>query len=254
MDDLYPEPPHLTIAVYSDIDEMRCFATMCEVAEAADCTPSGILEVAPWDVEFEDRSDLAGRLARLDGVPAYRSTMTGDRSLGRPVRAGFRHRRHGIVVVEYLYARAGDRHPVAVSLGAGPLGLPIELWRKPERAAAERLAAWSVDILRDAASRCRAAFGGIGVEFTLGTPRSLVDGASLLASESYVSRVVLDSDDELRRALRSDFGDAEQIWDDGEFYSGWAPFNTGRTTLDEIPRRFRSSSRALGRAMQSGRS
>ncbi len=165
MDALYPEPPHLTIAVYPGLDEVECFANVCALVEEADCTPNGVVEVLPWDRTFEYRSDLADVIQRLrvDGG-RHAAIMAGDPATGRPVRAGFAHRKLGVVVAEYLAAPSGDQHPIGVSLGAGALGVPRDLWKGSDRAKASQLAQWSTDLLRVTSASGIALYGGIATK------------------------------------------------------------------------------------------
>lgn len=251
MAELYPEPPHLTIAFYASADEAECFFRICELLQASECSSQGVLEVAPWDRDFELRSDLADVVRRIhaDGE-RLRSLLEGDLSVGRPVRAGFTHRKFGIVVVEYLAAPMQDRHPVGVSLGAGPLGVPPNLWKKADRSKAGRIAEWSKRIMMTGSAACSALYGGIGVEATLATPSALRGGARLLPSEVFVSNAVLASNPNLLQTLRTEFDNNQDAsWDHGVFFSAWSPFNDGQITLPGIPSRFRDSSRALGTAL-----
>lgn len=255
MNGLYPEPPHLAVAVYPGLDEEGAFAAMCGVAEAAGCRPQGLVEVAPWDRAFELRSDLAEVASKLQVDPArFRSVVAGERETGRPVRAGYVHDRYGLVVVTYLAAPAGDRHPIAISLAAGPLGVPEAFWSAADRRAAGRLARWTANLLRSASSRTEAPYAGIGVEYTLATPSDLVRGVSTLPAEVFVSRALLVPGGRLDAALRQDYGAVEEaVWGHGTFLSAWAPYNARKVTLPGIPERFRNSSVALGEAMRSAK-
>jgi hypothetical protein len=252
MKGLYPEPPHLTVAVYPGVSEEHCFAALCTVTEEAGCGPQGLVEVAPWGRSFELRSDLAG-VASKQQVDAsrFREIVSGKDGTGRPVRAGYLHKKFGVIVVEYLGASEGDRHPIAVSLGAGPLGIPDELWGKADRSGADRLAEWTKNLLSEASSASRAWYGGIGIEYTLATPSALLGGDAYLPSEVFISRALLASSAGLEAALREDFGPEEAAWEHGSFLSAWAPYNGRKVTLPGIPARFRKSSQAVGRAVRS---
>jgi hypothetical protein len=247
---LYPEPPHLTIAVYPNGSEHQCFAALCRLVEEMGCAPSGPIELAPWGADFALRSDLAGRSAILDVKPdRFARIVAGEDSDGWAVRAGFQRKGGGLVLVEYLAAADRDRHPIAVSVAADGLGIPIELWRKPERVSAARLADWATNILRELTVRCEVWYGAIGVEYTLATPSDLANGSASLPSELFVSRPLLDVDAALDEALLGVFSDGVvSEWTGGFFYSGWAPFNSKRATLPGGDMRARRAGILLGRA------
>ena len=246
---LYPDPPHLTVAVYSRHPEERSFAAFCDLARQAGCRPTGRVEVAPWDVPFEYRSDLADIAAQLTLDPARLTTvLAGQDTARRAVRAGFIHRTHGIAVVEYLPAPAPDRHPIGLSVSAGALGIPEHLHARTDRSAARTLARWTTTLLREASARCDAEYGGIGVELRLGTPGQLRAGSATIPSELFVSHRLLTADPALESALRAGFSPATQTtWPHGAFFTGWRPFSRG-DTLPDIPHRFRASSTELGNA------
>lgn len=248
---LYPVPPHLTVAVYPEGSERECFAALCRLVEAMGCAPNGAVEVAPWDAKFELRSDLAGRSAILDVKPErFARIVAGEDEEGRAVRAGYRRKGGGLVLVEYLAASGDDRHPIAVSVSADGLGIPIGLWRKSERASAARLADWATNVLREATVGCGVWYGAIGVEYSLATPSELATGAALLTSEVFASRELVDHNADLRKALLDGFrGGVISEWSKGWFYSVWAPFNSGNATLSVDEAAIRRAGIALGRAV-----
>jgi len=251
MDPLYPEPPHLTVAVYPDRTEERCFAGMCEVMEELDCGFQGVVEVAPWDASFEFRSDLAGVASTMEVTPdRFRQIVAGRTGPGRPVRAGYSSKLAGVVVIGYGPAPSGDAHPIMASMHAGALGIPMELWSGRDRSAAARLARWTTDALARAVARCEAPYGGIGVEFSLPTPAELRAGTASLASEVFVSRDLLDSDADLDAALTAAVsGGGVTPGPGGTFYSGWAPYNDRNQTVPDLPARLRRAGARLGRAV-----
>ncbi|MEU5553523.1 hypothetical protein ABZ738_27480 [Micromonospora sp. NPDC047793] len=239
------------MAVYSEGAEHECFATLCRLVAAMGCVPNGAVEVAPWDAEFELRSDLAGRSAILDVKPdRFARIVAGEDEGGRAVRAGYRRKRGTLVIVEYLAASGGDRHPIAVSASADGLGIPIDLWRKSERASAARLADWATNLLRKATAECGVWYGAIGVEYSLATPSELAAGAAVLTSEVFASRKLVDHNDDLRKALLDGFrGGVISEWPNGWFCSGWAPFNAGNGMLSVDKAATKRAGVALGRAV-----
>lgn len=248
---LYPEPPHLTVAVYVKDSERDCFAALCRLVEGMGCAPNGSVEMAPWDADFELRSDLAGRSTILDVKPdRFARIVAGEDDSGRAVRAGYQQNGSGLVLVEYLAARGNDRHPVAVSVSADGLGIPVGLWRKEERNSAARLANWATNILREAPAQCSIWYGAIGVEYSLATPSELASGAALLSSEVFVSQELIDSNGGLKNMLLDAFRGSEiSEWPMGCFYSGWAPFNSGKLMLSVDRAGIRRAGIALGRAV-----
>lgn len=248
---LYPEPPHLTVALYAEQPEHECFAALCRLVEGMGCVANGSVEVAPWDASFELRSDLAGRSAILDVKPdRFSRIVAGEDHSGRAVRAGYKRKGGGLVLVEYLAARGDDRHPVAVSVSADGLGVPADLWRKAERTSAARLADWATEVLRESTVQCGVWYGAIGVEYSLATPSELASGAAMLPSEVFVSRELTDSDTDLEKALSDAFrGGGIFEWPMGWFYSGWAPFNSGKSMPPVDKAIARRGGIALGRAV-----
>jgi hypothetical protein len=250
---LYPEPPHLTIAVYPEAPESECFAVACGIVEQADCEPSGTVETAPWDMEFELRSDLAGRSSILD-LPddQFRSVVAGNDRSRRPVRAGYRGGPGAVVLVEYLAAPRNDRHPIAVSISAEALGIPTEMWGKQERTSASKSSRWALRILQEISMRTPVAYGAIGIEYSLATPSELASGDSGLPSEVFVSKELASIAPGITDALERDFqGGVVVEWPIGWFYSGWAPFNTENVSIQPSKSRSRSAARTLGYALLS---
>jgi hypothetical protein len=249
--DLYPEPPHLTIAVYPAGSESECFAAVCTLMEQVDCHPNGTVEVAPWEAAFELRSDLAGRSSIVQAErDQFRHIATGSDPSRRPVRAGYRRGRNNVAVVEYIAAPRDDRHPIAVSTEAETLGIPVGKWRKPERALGEQLARWAIDLLQRIATQCDVLYGAIGVEYSLATPSELANGVATLPSEVYLSRRLASDAPGTQGAFEYDFRDAEMTeWPTGWFYSGWSPFNSRNVTLPQSQIHPVKAGGFLGRAM-----
>ena len=246
----YPMPPHLTVAIYPGQPEEECFSALCQLVEEFGCTPNGAIELAPWDASFEMRSDLAGRSLVIDAKPdQFARTVAGEDSAGRAIRAQYHSKKMGLILVEYLAATKGDRHPVAISVSARGLGTPIELWRKAERSSAIKLAQCTTTLLREATDRCSVLYGAVGVEFSLATPSELIDGSASLPTEIFVDRDVITSNRELAQYLSNAFHDGFiSEWPAGWFHSGWAPFNPENATLNLDKALVRRTGIALGRA------
>lgn len=251
---LYPEPPHLTIAVYPKGSESECFAAACQQVSQLGCHPNGTVEVAPWDAAFELRSDLAGQSSIVDAEHGeFQRIVAGGDPSGRPVRAGYSRGRSDIAVVEYLAAPRSDRHPIAVSTGAGTLGIPIEMWGKAERRSGEKLARWAVAVLHGIATQCNALYGAIGVEYSLATPSELANRSASLPSEVYLSRRLASDLAEIQDEFANDFRDAEIVeWPDGWFYSAWGPFNSRNVSLPETRVNPTKAGVLLGRFISNG--
>jgi hypothetical protein len=251
---LYPEPPHLTIAVYPAGTESECFASVCQLLAHLDCHPNGTVEVVPWEAAFELRSDLAGQSSIVHVESSeFQRIVAGSDPSRRPVRAGYRRARGDIVAVEYLAAPRIDRHPVAVSTGAATLGIPVEMWRKGERNAGEKLARWAVTVLREIAAQCDVLYGAIGVEYSLATPSELANGTAVLSSEVYLSRRLASHVPGLQDAFADEFSGAETVeLSTGWFYSGWSPFNAGNVTLSQDRIHPERAGLLLGRSILNG--
>lgn len=232
---LYPDPPHLIVSVYSDQPEVVTFAKVCEAAEDIGCSPLGVVEVAPLDREFELVTDLGGAAEVLAGQDPMRvqHIVAGKDPRLRAVKAAFSHHKFGKVVVEYVLSLAGDLHPIALTVSASSLGFPERLWTGRQRRSAYVMADWTGTALEVASARCDALYGAIGVEYSLPTPRQFRDGKAKLPTEVFVSRRLLDGSSSVESGLRRAFAGGEVTdWANGTFLSGWAPYNSGKTTVD----------------------
>ncbi len=247
---LYPEPPHLIMAIYPSGTEEECFASLCQIAEDNGCRPEGTVEVAPRDAPFELRSDLAGQTTVVKAKPdRFRTLVSADSDQGRAVRAGFQGRHFSTVVVEYIMAPGGSKHPIEFAMAAGPLGAPEDTWTKSDRSRARNLVRFTTDLLRAATERRCALYGSITVESALPVPYELANGAEMLGTEVFVSNQVLEADSRLPEVLATDFKEVVD-WPNGLRCSAWGPFTcSGFDASDtEDPRHFARSSVAVGRA------
>lgn len=179
MTDLYPRPPHLTIAVWVAGNDEVAFGQACDTAAEFGCTPSGAVEVAPRGRPFVMLQDLEDRATVQLGGADLDSMVHGQHPVSRPLKAGYRAKPWGTTIVEHLLGTEAEPHPVAISSSAGALGWPEELWTAKDRKAAYRLAAWATDVLRDLTARTGALYGSIAVEETLPTPTALRAGTPI---------------------------------------------------------------------------
>ncbi|MGW5191663.1 hypothetical protein ACWEOO_20610 [Kribbella sp. NPDC004138] len=245
MDALYPDPPHLTIAVWVAENEEVAFGRSCDVVDEFGCLPSGIVEVASRGQRFAMVQDLEDRSVVQLSAADFESMVHGRNPVARSLKAGYRGRGLGTVVVEHLLGTEAETHPVAVSVSAGALGIPAGLWRSKDRRSAYKLAGRATDVLRELASRTGAAYGAIAVEETLPTPSALRDGA-LIGSLPFLSaNLPIRVQDKFRAA----FGRTQAVnWADGTFFPGWEPFAGGKPpTFDRVA--LAAASAALGNAL-----
>lgn len=249
---MYPDPPHLTVAVYSTQPEITTFAMMCDVVRDLGCNPVNMVEVAPIDRDFELLTDL-GDAATVEVVdPARRAQLVAGQDPGlRVIRARYSHREFGKVIVHYELRNGSGPHPIGVTVSAGAQGYPEDLWSASMRRSAYAIAGWTRDVLQAASSRINPLYGAIGVEFALSPPQELIAGGSDLGTELFVSRRLLDEDRSLDSKLREAFSGGEITnWREGTFYSGWAPYNTRRASVRDTAATIRAAARALANALR----
>src|SRR4051794_35068 len=136
-DGMHLEPPHLLVSVYSDQPEVETFARLCDVAQGSGCVPSNVVDVAPSNLDFELLSDLGGSREIVNPSPArYARLIAGKESDLRVLRAGFKHRKFGVAVVEYLQKTGPGSHPISLSVSAEAFGIPESLWSSAQRRSA----------------------------------------------------------------------------------------------------------------------
>jgi hypothetical protein len=252
MSEMYVDPPHLTVAVYSTDPEIATFAMMCDVVREFGSEPVNMVEVAPKDRDFELLADL-GDAKTLEVVdPARRAQLVAGQDPGlRVIRARYSHRKYGKVIVHYELRNGSGPHPIGATVSAGAMGFPEELWSASMRRSVYALAGWTRDILRAAAAKLNPLYGAIGAEFALSPPQELIAGGHDLATELFVSRCLLDEDRWLDSKLREAFAGGEITdWNEGIFYSGWPPYNTRRASVKDAEFTIRAAARALAGALR----
>lgn len=254
MPELSPEAPHLSVAVYGDQPESETFAQACAVVQELGGAPLHVIEVAPADKDFELLSDLGDmrRTIEVDS-PQYARLLAGCDPTARVLKAGHMHEKFGLTVVEYILRVGAGAHPIGISMGAEWLGIPDELWTDDQRQVAYELGDWNLDILRSMTSRSGPLYGSIGVEHTLPTPSQLGKAGAVVTTELYVSYRLLGSFGPLRERLAEAFtGGAVVEWERGLFYSGWAPYNPHRVTVNNPEATMNHVTKALAQAISQG--
>jgi hypothetical protein len=251
MSELYPQPPHLSVAVYSDRPEAETFARMCDAARDLGCVSLNLVEVAPADLDFELVSDLGAAKEIRPVSPAEFTELVADpASATRLLRAGFSHRKYGKVVVEYVQRVGLGRHPIALTVASDSLGIPDSIWSGRQRKSAYALAAWSTSALRTASSLSDPLYGAIGIEFSLPAAPKLAAGQGRVPSEVFVSRRLIEADQSLEERLRQAFAGGDvAAWEHGRFYSGWAPFTSRRVSVEDPKAAADNAARALRSAL-----
>jgi hypothetical protein len=251
MSEMYADPPHLTVAVYSAEPEITTFARMCDVVRDLGCDPRNLVEVAPVDRDFELLADLgdARMVQEVDPARLTQLVQGQDPSL-RVIRAAYSHREFGKVIVRYVLREGSGPHPIGVTVSAGPYGLPEEMWSASMRRCAYAMDGWTRNVMQAAAARCHPLYGAIGVEFSLSPPEELIAGGHDLSIELFVSRHLLDADISLDSKLRAAFSGGEVTnWDEGTFYSGWA-YDAQRASVRDTTFTVRAAASALATALR----
>lgn len=237
MRDLYPEPPHLSIAVYCDKREVETFTEVCGVAEfRLGAFPSGAVQVAPRDMPFEWTSDLAKVSQEIQTDPERaRYLIEGLEIDQRVLKAGYRSKRVGTVVVEYMGAAPGDQHPIGITVSAADsLGIPDFVQTRADRARARKLARWCAEALEGVSTCRQVLYACIGMELPCISPASLGDNERALPTEVFVARRTLDSTPALDREIRRIYPEAFiRQSEAGLFLSGWAPFTPEGKSLPD---------------------
>lgn len=246
MTELYPQPPHLTIAVWVAGDDELAFGQACDSAVEFGCTASGVVEIGPRGRAFGMVQDLEDRSIVQLGAADFDSMVHGRHPVSRPLKAGFRVKRWGTVIVEHLLGTEAEPHPVAISLSAGALGWPEELSTAKDRKAAYRLAGWATDVLRDLTARTGALYGSIAVEETLPTPTRLRAGTPV-GTLPFLSAKLPPA---VLRAFHTAFPQTHPtVWPHGTFFPTWKPFAPANPSKVNRPA-LTTASTTLGHALQ----
>lgn len=122
---LYPDAPHLAVAVYRDcLAEREVFARLCRAVRVLSGDPAGLVQVFPEGTEFEWLTDLGTDSEEIE-VPGRRfwDLVEGKVPGLSAVKAGFRADPAGLVVVSYeLREGSKTRQPINAHISAGALG------------------------------------------------------------------------------------------------------------------------------------
>ncbi|MGW7351776.1 hypothetical protein [Streptomyces sp. NPDC054784] len=236
MEQLYPEPPHLTISLYSDEDETLTYAKICKALQNFDCTGLEILQVVRKNQLFESLSDLSGEIETINAQQVRWNTLTsGEDTELRVVKAGFWHRKLGKVVASYLAAPAMNRHPLEVFISADALGFPLHLLEKQQRAAAYARARWTKMLAQTVFSVTGAQYGAIAVEQTIPPPCLMRSRPPAEITEIYVASDVLAGHPGLESGLAQVYADFSiENWKTGNLYCAWGPFTQRESTGSTI--------------------
>lgn len=168
MPNMYPEPPHLSVFVYTGATTPTVWTACADVLQQNGCTPSGEILVAETDTDFKSVSDLERSVITRDGS---------DQSVPRGhvlLRSAFEHRSFGRVSLGLApVERLGSVHPIEVAVHAGAFAYPVNLWTKDHRRAAKRLTTWAERLLIALAKATDAPYGAIGIESVFPEPAEL---------------------------------------------------------------------------------
>jgi hypothetical protein len=168
MTDLYPEPPHVSLFVATELGQSEALLAAWDVLTKAGCIFSGNVLVAHDRECFRDVSDVEREVIRHGGAPR-------DLLVRRQVlRLQFRHLSMGFVTLGLSSAFAlGEPHPLEVAIHAGPLSIPAHIWSRADRQAAKRIMGWLERLLLALAEPVHAEYGAIGIEAKFPTPAAL---------------------------------------------------------------------------------
>lgn len=226
---LYPDPPHLSAAVYCDsFPETEVFGRICRAVQSEGGIPNGFVRVFREGADFDFVTDLGAAAEEIDvSVDRFWDLVEGRVPGLSTVKAGFRAD-VGLVVVSYeLRDRQESRHPIDAHIGAGMLGIPEFLWEPQDRAAAAWTAERIRNLLRRVCKDVRPLYGVLAEEETLPAPPDL---AGLRSQDLYIADRVLAADPDLERDLEDFYGtDRIERWDAGIFCVSWDVLQPGKT-------------------------
>lgn len=131
MRDLYPDPPHLAVSLYSEnLSEDAAFAALCRAVQEADGIPTGTLQVFPRSHDFCWASELTDvSQTQTVAEDVFWLLIDGKDPQTRVAKTGFTAGTPGLVVVALESTGDNDqsRHPVAAWMYADQLGIPVHL-------------------------------------------------------------------------------------------------------------------------------
>jgi hypothetical protein len=230
MVNLYPEPPHLSVSLYSENQtEEAAFAALCRAVCAAGARPTGNLETFPRSRGFNWASELTDFASELTvSQESVWPLVDGEDTQLRVAKAGFAADTAGLVVVSLESREEGDpsQHPVAASMYADQLGIPAQYWGQGDDVRAKAIATWAESLLRAACDSIAPLYAAMMVEETLPTPPALAD---LRSKDIFVPDRLLAADPALEPDLRSFYG-ADRLgrWRHGLYCAGWQSFHPDR--------------------------
>lgn len=232
MSDLYPDPPHLSAFVASELDSWEALGLAWDVLNDAGCAFVGDVLVAREREWFRDVSDIEREVIRPSGSPhdllARRDAL----------RIQFRHRSIGIVALGLSSAgEFGEPHPLEVAIHAGPLSMPVELWSKYDRQSAKRLMGWMERLLLALAGPTKAQYGAIGVEAAFPTPAHIARGqlaASRPTTWFWSTQLGSRAQEEEARLLSSANQSIVTRSDAGTILRAWRPWSEPRPDDDRL--------------------
>lgn len=237
MRDLYPDPPHLSVSLYSEnLTEDAAFAALCRAVQEAGGTPTGTLQTFPRSFDFCWASELTD-VSQTQTVAddSFWPLVEGTDPRTRVAKAGLTADTPGLVVVS-LKSKGDDdpsRHPLAASMYADQLGIPVQLWEEGDEVRANKIATWAEGLMRTACDSITPLYAALMVEETLPTPPELDE---LRSKDVFVPNRLLAADRALEPDLRNHYGeDRISRWSTGIFCAGWQGFHPGRTYQKQVP-------------------
>jgi hypothetical protein len=219
---LYPDPPHLSAAVYGGENrDTFVFMEICEAVKSYGSTPSGVLEVIPADASFRWLTDLSQVASTMEVADArFWEFVNGDADGFKVLRAGFKSPTAGTVVVSYEPGADKDgQHCCDAHISAGGLGIPDIARTTEDRAEALKVASWIRELMKSVCRTVRPLYGAVTVEESLPTPGQL---HNLHSRDLYFSDQLLSADPSLASDLLTRYGEARvERWDSGLFCVAW---------------------------------
>jgi hypothetical protein len=244
---LYPDPPHLSVSVWSPAPEAATFAGVCRAVADRGGSPTGVLLTAPAGTRFEwlhelqrEPEDVSSRFDELIGGADPRVEV---------FRAGYL-RSGDLIVVERAPGPRDERHPLQATMYGDVLATPMDLWSDEDRAAAAAFSAWLLSLSSDVVAETDALYGAVQSEAELPTPSQLL-AASPVYGDLFVSAALIDDDASLLGDLRMiDPRSEERRWPGGVLLADYGPLRTDGVTNPFEHSVGRSTALRLGRAVE----